>query len=143
MYKCKYFRLEELVPPELFEEYSSKGQAYKLWWIFDRNTLYVADRLREDYGPMTCNDWLWDGERVNSGFRPFNLSDLGASLSQHKFGRALDLIPTQVHPDRIREDIRNKKSPYMEKIQAIESNISWLHFDMRNNKGNLMEFPRS
>lgn len=143
MYKCKHFKIEELVPPELFEKY--KNEQYKLWWVFNHDTLYVADRLREDYGPMTCNDWLWNGERTMSGIRFLIEEDIeiGAELSQHKFGRALDLIPKNVHPDEIRKDIRNQKKPYMEKIRAIETNISWLHYDMRNNKGKLMEFPRS
>lgn len=74
-----------------------------------------------------------------SGFRPFN-GDTGSSLSQHKFGRALDLIPAKVHPDKIREDIINKKYGFMKKIQAIEMDISWLHFDVRNNSDELLKF---
>lgn len=140
MYKCKHFRIEELVPQKLFEEYEKKGQIDKLWLIFDKDTLYVADRLRDDYGSMTCNNWLWDGDRNLSGFRPFNEEDTGASLSQHKFGRALDLLPKDVDPDKIREDILNQKKAYMERITALEMNISWLHFDMRNNKGKIVTF---
>jgi len=140
MYKCKHFRIEELVPQWLFEEYKKKGQIYKLWLIFDKDVLYIADRLREDYGPMTCNNWLWGGNRTLSGFRPFDEKDTGASLSQHKFGRALDLIPKNIHPDEIRDDIINGRKVYMEKIQCLEMNISWLHFDMRNNKGNIVTF---
>lgn len=75
-----------------------------------------------------------------SGFRPYDES-VGSSLSQHKFGRALDLIPKKVHPDEIREDIINQKFGFMKGIQAIEMGISWLHFDTRNNSsGKLLRF---
>lgn len=140
MYKCKHFKIEELVPKELFEEYKKKNEIDKLWLVFDHDTLYVADRLREDYGPMTCNTWLWDGDKNMSGFRPFDAGEFSAGLSQHKFGRALDLTPKDIHPDKIREDILNQKKPYMEKIKCLEMNISWLHFDMRNNKGKIITF---
>ena len=138
MYKCKHFKIEELVPPELFEQY--KDAPYKLWWVFDDRALYIADRLREDYGPMICNDWLWGGSRTDSGFRPFDAGDYAAGLSQHKFGRAFDFIPKNIHPDEIRKDILSDKRPYMEKIMGLELNISWLHFDTRNNRGKRIAF---
>lgn len=138
MYVCQNYEIEELVPIDLFNQY--KDERYKLWLIFDQVILYIIDKLRDDYGPMTCNNWLWGGNRNMSGFRPFS-SNVGSSLSQHKFGRAIDLIPKYVHPDEIRKDIINKKKEYMNYIKAIEMNISWLHIDVRNNNnGNLIKF---
>lgn len=138
MYICRHFNIEELVPKELFDQY--KYNQYRLWLIFDERILYIIDKLRDDYGPMTCNDWLWGGNRNMSGFRPFSNNDIGASLSQHKFGRAFDLIPKNIHPSKIREDIVNNKKEYMKDIKAIEMNISWLHIDVRNNINNLIKF---
>lgn len=137
MYTCKYFKIEELVPQDEFESYKDNQKI--LWWEFDRDILYIADRLRDDYGPLIINDWVWGGNNHYRGFRPPN-SDVGAARSQHKFGRAVDLIPKHVHPDKIREDIINHKHPYMDKIKAIEMDISWLHIDVRNNKGQLQKF---
>lgn len=136
MYKCKHFKIEELVPQKLFEEYKKKDSIDKLWLIFDKKLLELADNLREDYGSMTCNNWLWGGNRNLSGFRPFNEKDTGASLSQHKFGRALDLIPKHVEPDEMRNDIINKKKDYMKYIKCIEMDISWFHYDLRNSNDN-------
>ena len=53
MYKCKNFKIFELVPPEIMtlpEDY--------LWELFDENLLRVIDRLREDLKrPITINTW--------------------------------------------------------------------------------------
>lgn len=142
MYICKYFRLEELLPKVIYEDEEVPNK-YSFWLMFDENLLYVIDRLRDDYGAMNCNTWLWGGRSHLRGFRPFNVKDTGAKLSQHKFGRGVDLIPKYIHPDKIREDIRNRKRSYMEKIKAIETNIDWLHIDFRNNNGKLIEFDPS
>lgn len=137
MYKCKYFRIEELVSQSEFEKY--KDNQNVLWWEFDRNILYIADRLRDDYGVLTINDWLWGGKNHCRGLRLPDCN-VGAERSQHRFGRALDIIPRNISPDEIREDILNHKRCYMEKITAIEMNISWLHIDVRNNKGRILKF---
>ena len=59
MYECEHFQIEELVPPEALELVDNKAV---LWWLFDDRLLRVADRLREEYGPMTVNDWIWGGD---------------------------------------------------------------------------------
>lgn len=140
MYKCNHFRIEELVPQDTFEEF--RDDQNSLWWIFDQRVLYVIDRLRDDYGVMNCNDWLWGGKYNYRGFRPMEYK-YGANLSQHRFGRAMDLVPKSVHPDDIRKDILNYEREYMRDIRGLEMDISWLHVDVRNQKGKILKFyPR-
>jgi hypothetical protein len=132
IYKCNYFKIEELVPKNVFNNSEDKNN---LWLIFNKDLLKIADYLREDYGKMTCNDWLWGGHNDERGFREWTTTT-GAKYSQHKFGRALDLIPSEYDVEKIREDIINRKKPYMKLITCVEMDIWWLHFDLRNSIDN-------
>ncbi|KKM14746.1 hypothetical protein LCGC14_1702990, partial [marine sediment metagenome] len=67
--------------------------------------LYTADQIREHYGKMAANTWWWGGAHQYRGFRPFDCI-IGAYLSQHKFGRGLDLVPAECSAKEIREDIK-------------------------------------
>jgi len=130
MYRPKYFDIEELVPQDLLLEYA--GREHYLWYLFDNRVLVTADRLRARYGKINVNTWKWGGASQYRGFRPPNCN-VGAKLSQHRFGRALDLIFIEVSPDIVRLEL--KKDPFrheFEFITAIEDNISWFHFDTRN-----------
>jgi len=128
-YIPKYFKLYELVPPEAFA-LTNINQ----WWFFDPRILYTADKIRARYGKMLCNTYYWGGENKYRGWRPFDCL-VGARFSQHKFGRALDLVPFEATVEEIREDIRQGEFNY---VSCIELEVSWLHIDVRNYKG-LME----
>ena len=136
IYKPKYFRLEELVPPDMFATVPAKY----LWWALDWRVLWTADRLRERYGKMIANTWLWGGDHKERGLRD-PMTSTGAAWSQHKFGRALDLVPVETTAEEIREDIRAETAyPYAFKyITCIETGVPWLHFDDRNWEGGLLE----
>jgi len=131
MYIPKHFSAPELVPSGLYNKYKSRGNAWMLGILFDERLLKVIDAIREDFGPMTVNDWLWGGKNQWRGFRTANCG-VGATLSQHRFGRGIDLIPKDIHPDEIRDDIIQDQMgrPYRH-IGALEMNISWLHIDVR------------
>ena len=81
-YRCKYFKIEELVHPNLLKTIPEDI----LWSIFDDRLLRVADRYRENYGPIFING----RGLVDCGLREID-SKTGAKYSAHKFGRALDL----------------------------------------------------
>lgn len=134
--KPSYFRLEELVPESLF--HAHKDTPDRLWWCIDARVPWTADKLRMRYcgnkgdDKMLANTWLWGGKSQERGLRLLS-TKTGAALSQHKFGRALDLIPTSVTAEEIRQDIINK--PDLDEfryIRAIEVDVVWLHFDVRN-----------
>jgi hypothetical protein len=130
IYKPKYFQIYELLPQAFLE--ANAGQGDLLWLMFDRRVLWTADRLRERYGPMQANTWYWGGKHQYRGWRPWNCS-IGAFLSQHKFGRAEDLVPLKYDVQKIREDIVTERdNPDFQHITCLEDNIPWLHFDTRN-----------
>jgi hypothetical protein len=136
IYKPKHFQIYELLPKAFLE--ANAGQGDLLWLMFDRRVLWTADRLRERYGPMIANTWYWPdkwdlwGRHEFRGWRPMDCR-VGALLSQHKFGRALDLVPLETDAYRIREEIVTERdNPVFQYVTCLEDNIPWLHFDTRN-----------
>ncbi len=130
IYKPKKFELYEFLPKDFYE--AQKHLGMKLWLMFDIRVLITSQRLRDRYGRMVMNDYHWGGVNQERGFRLFH-TPTGASLSQHKFGRAADSKFKDVTAEEVRADV--KKHPEKETfefITCIEMNISWFHFDTRN-----------
>lgn len=131
MYVPKYFKAKELIPTKLYKKYKSRGDAWMLGILFDERLLKVADSIRDSFGPMTVNDWAYGGKNQWRGFRGPSCG-IGATLSQHRFGRALDLIPKNISPDEIRDELIEKQNdPIYNLIGGLEMNITWLHIDVR------------
>lgn len=133
MYKPDFFRLEELLPQDFFELNKSRGDL--LWLIFDDRVLITLDRLHRRYDrAMTVNDWLWNRNNPFNyrGYRPPDCV-VGAMLSQHRYGRAIDTDIKGVSAHEVRKDIRNNENdPDFEYITRIEDDVNWLHFDVGN-----------
>ena len=125
-YKCKHFRIEELVTPEIFQKYG-----HLAWQFFDGDLLRDLDLLRDRFGTITINDWVWGGVYRDSGLRNFDYKGI-FNRSLHKHGKAFDLKFADHNPHYVRTLILNK--PHMYKsITTIENNTpTWLHIDSRN-----------
>lgn len=134
IYIPKFFRLWEVLPKEFYQGHAGKGD--KLWFLFDSRILHVADQLRSVYGKMICNTWYWGGGNQYRGYRPIDCG-IGAEFSQHKFGRALDLVPIDVSVDRVRDEIILNRKDWS-RITAIELEVNWLHIDCRNWDGDIL-----
>lgn len=130
-YKPKHFMLEELVSKIAFEQ----ARADILWFAFDERILITIERIRRRYGKMLVNTWYWGGEHQYRGYRSPGCL-VGATLSQHRFGRAIDLEPISVSTEEIRHDILGrfggKPSIVFEYVTAVELDTPWLHIDCRN-----------
>ena len=146
-YIPKYFKPYELVPKATYELFKQRNEEYKIWWLFDPRTLLVSDRIRKRYGKMLANTW-WHPGLVDAygyhefrGWRPFDCP-IGAEFSQHKLGRANDLVPLQVTLEEIWHDIKDNGEDFGF-ITCIEmgSKVTWLHHDERNYKGLLIVHP--
>jgi hypothetical protein len=131
MYRPTYFALHELVPRAELDRYGER-----LWNVYDDRILRAADKLRDKFGPMVVNDWFYGGTNQYRGFRPAGC-DVGAKLSQHRYGRALDLIPMRAPAETIRqaiiedlEMVRDDDGTFL--VTAMEADVSWLHIDCRN-----------
>lgn len=91
MYKCKYFKLQELVSPIVFNHYGDFA-----WSFFDANILRDLDKIRKQFGKsITINTWLYGGNTTQCGFRS-NMDKLVKDkktlyCSAHCMGKAFDL----------------------------------------------------
>lgn len=133
MHRADNFELHELIPPSYYKKYGDF--AYK---FLDPRALAVIDAIRNRYGPMTCNNYHWGGNRTQSGLRSPDQSYYSPT-SQHTFGRAFDLIPKNVTAQEIRDDLEDfslgiLKLPRHITSITLEDKVSWLHVDVRNNK---------
>lgn len=140
-HKPQYLKLQEVLPRDTYYILEAAGKLDTAWRLFDPRILWTADKLRELYGTMNCNTWIWGGTSQYRGWRPFDCG-VGADLSQHKFGRALDLVFPNVSAAEIRADIKADKWPvHFNHITCIEDLVGWLHIDCRNYEGLLIVTP--
>lgn len=150
MYKCEHFRIEELIPPkeylpqQLRTAYTADPNS--VFRAFPFGLLVTLDLLRVRYGQATVNNWFWMdptsyGEphcRKWSGYRPESCY-IGATLSDHRFFRAADVVFRSVVPAEIWADMAtNPNRPeftHIERVEAFEG-MSWLHFDLGQHNRN-------
>jgi hypothetical protein len=127
----KYFDIRELVPPNVYKKRGDKSIE-----LFDANALKLIDWLRERYGPATVNNWHLGGKRTQSGLRTFIFYKVFArflkSFSQHKYGRAFDIIFKNISAEGVRQDLaKNWKKEGLGFSITVENGVSWLHIDTR------------
>ena len=139
-YKCKHFKIYELVDPEI---YRKRGE--KAWELFDYRILETIDILRdyfyEKYGAvMIINTWKWGGKRKWSGFRTPS-SKYYSPTSQHSHGRAVDFIlqdkktKKYISTQKIRNEIKEDYDSFeFNDITCLEDfkGMTWVHVDTRN-----------
>lgn len=125
MYKPKYFKLYELLPPEIYKN------EYEGWKLLDERLLETIDVVREIINkPLICNTWYQGGDRVASGFRSANCK-VGAEMSQHRLGRAVDLVCAYMSASEMRDMIKEHQEKLPYKVR-IEDGVTWLHIDVKN-----------
>ena len=128
-YRPIHFKAVELVPKPMYDELGEK-----VWALFDSRLLYTADCLREVFGTLICNTWCFGGSSQYRGYRPEGCK-IGANWSQHKNGRALDLVSPKVTAEELRLKVIEKNRLF-KYISRIEKTVSWLHFEVANFPGN-------
>jgi len=133
MYKCKYFKIKELVHPD-----NLNISEDILWILFDDRLLKAADDIRELYGPCYINTT----QLKDCGLRSFN-STTGAKYSQHKIANALDLHICAIENKKLSHEEKTKEYNKVRKALLnnskfnsinFENNIYWLHIDTGNRK---------
>ncbi len=127
----EHFHIEEFVPQNVFKTWQIKS----LWFI-DRRIIVLAEFIRRRFDKeVTINNRFEGGVYDQSGFR-LPSTNVGAVLSQHKFGRAIDIKIPDLGDDFaeiVRDDIRNNFDEYNKNhLTTIESDTpSWVHCDIR------------
>ena len=143
-YIPKYFKPYELLPKKVYWKLEHAGWSeVRMWSLFDPRTLHAGDKIRERYGKMVANTWYWGGVHQYRGFRD-QWCRIGALWSQHRYGRAEDLVPMEVTVEEIWEDIEaGNNFLYITCIEKSSSKkkVTWLHHDERNFKGLLIVYP--
>ena len=121
-YRPKHFIIQELVPPEVFDELGDHS-----WLVLDPRAVVTLDQLREHFGICHVNNWHLGGELKYRGFRPMSCT-VGAKYSQHRFGRAFDCSFNVSAEIARRYIIENRESfPF---LSRLEDEVNWLHFDL-------------
>lgn len=126
----QHFTIQEFVPPEVFAAFGDKSIQF-----VDPKIIMVVDLLRRKLGkPVTVNNWYSGGQYKESGFR-MPTTATGASLSQHKFGRAADVKVEGMTSKEVYEFILLNKweliGAGLTTLENIAATKTWVHMDVR------------
>lgn len=143
MYKCKHFKIQELVSKQVFNKYGDF-----CWRFFSENILRDLDTIREYHGAITINNWLWSGSFSQCGFRsnlePIVKEKKTLYCSAHCMGKAFDLHSSNIK--KLYQDIQKLfNAGKLLAVKRIESPTStkygWCHIDeFQTNNKNLEMF---
>lgn len=129
MYKCKYFKIEELVSKNMYEKYGDR-----CWELFDPRILESIDEIRQLFKqPITVNNWHIGGRFQYRGFRESECKE-GSEFSQHRFGRAIDFDIKNILSSQARQGIIKYYKEWFPYIKYVEDDVNWNHIDCRNSK---------
>jgi len=125
------FSLDEFIDPATYKRFGTAST-----WFIDPTIVQVAQFIRTRFNKcVTINNWSSGGQYKLSGFRPMT-SKVGASLSQHRFGRAVDIkIGSKNDLEAVYEDILKNKDLYykvgLRAVEDIKHTPTWIHLDCR------------
>lgn len=129
-YRPKFFILPELVSKSIYDEYG-----FGAWDLLDEKLVRTLDDLRKFLGvPITINNWHIGGKRQQSGYRGKD-STVGNSSSQHRYGRAFDMLVQGIDSKKVRSMIIGSQQLFPH-IHRMEDDVSWVHIDSHPMYGN-------
>lgn len=134
MYKCKHFKIYELVSKKALDHYGET----KCWQFLDEDLLRTFDKIREMTGrAITVNTWYWGGRFSQRGWRA-NLDDIPYNKTIkkqmyngfHNLGKAGDFDIKGWSAEKSRKWILENQEhfPY---ITYMEDKVNWVHIDGR------------
>jgi hypothetical protein len=122
------FYLDELVHPDFYDG-TRKAEKF-----LDRRIVEGLQAIRNYIDqPITVNNWAVGGKRKFNGLRPMN-SAVGAKYSQHKFGRAFDLVVPGRTPEEIHDVIKQMEARFITtgritRLENFSHTPTWTHID--------------
>jgi hypothetical protein len=124
------FTIQEFVPKAVYEQWGVSSM-----WFVDPRIISLAQFFRDHFGSsITINNWHTGGKYSERGFR---LPDTktGGALSQHKFGRAVDMSISGQTPETIFKEVKENENLFLAKglttVENPEFTPSWFHVDIR------------
>jgi len=134
------FLLQEFIPPTIYNMYDVKE---KCLWVLDIRIIKAAQLLRDLTGcNVIINNWHNGGEYTNRGYR-LPSSKVGATYSQHKFGRAIDVnvegMTVAGTIDCMLTNFDKFKAYGIRTIEHPAFTPSWVHMDCREPMDNYPE----
>ncbi len=141
MKKCKYFIIQELVSPEIYQEFGDKA-----WSLIDDSMKDALDATREHfttkYGPsakMVVNNWHKRGPYRYRGMRPLGCK-VGAPSSQHQKTplNAIDFDILGLTDDQVKDEIIANEPKFYSlgwrRMESREFATGWTHLDRKATK---------
>ena len=125
--------LDEYIPMQMYKRYMIAGDKYFGWGDrylellcrkISRQLVESDQKLINQFGPATINNWWYAGERQWSGLRLTGCG-VGTELSDHFQGRASDKIFRDYDSEEVREFIKKRWQDLG--ISIIEAGTSWVH----------------
>ena len=133
MYKCKHFKIQELVSPIVYSQWGDKA-----WMFFDEDFLKDLDTIREHWGrAIIVNNWAEGGNLKQCGLRS-NLDDLVKNkktlyLSAHCMGKAVDMHDTKGSNralfNLVYNLIEQKRLKKIKRLENLVNTPTWVHAD--------------
>jgi len=120
------------------------SKTYKKWgdasiWFIDPRIIQVAQFIRTRHNKAVTINGTLNGHTYNySGFDPPGGYRKASSLSQHRFGRAVDLKFSGMTVQEAYKDIMDNQDIYLKigltTVENIKFTKSWLHLDIRETR---------
>ena len=136
MYKCKYFKIQELVCQHVYKKYGDKS-----WEFFSEEFLKDLDTVREVLGvPIIINNWHVNGQYKESGNRcqfcsivAKKITNKELNMSMHNLYQAFDLKPKNLEIKKAIEMIMDNVHRFkvIKRIENPDYTLTWLHLDIK------------
>lgn len=130
------FSLEEFIHPAILKRVGDRSLDF-----LHPQLVLTIQALRDKFGRITINNWLWDGKFKDSGLR-LPLGELGAGMSSHKFGCAADCKFSDVEPIEVQTYIIRHQSefPSIVRLENALVTKTWLHVEVGVRYGSVKVF---
>lgn len=127
-----HFDIREFVSEYIYTRFGGAAQTF-----IDPRLVHAAEWLRVKLDvPLIANDWHNGGHFQSRGYRQPD-SSVGATFSQHKFGRALDLSsPKMSCADMYAFILAHEKEAlenHITTLEDIRETKTWLHISCQWN----------
>ncbi|RMH12697.1 MAG: hypothetical protein D6698_15070 [Gammaproteobacteria bacterium] len=136
MYKLsENFYLEELVEPDILKKVGVRARDF-----LHPTLVVMLEELRKFTGPITINDWVFNGSFQYSGLRGPKCP-IGALYSSHRFGTAVD-VKCKKQPEEVVGYILDNADLFqmVTRIENPSHTPTWTHIEVGVREGDIYIF---